>query len=469
MWFLPTFNRPQSLATVIEACRATGMSTPCIVLVQGTQMLAEYQALELPENWQLHVLPENIGLLPALNYAFKTWPNEPWYGQLVDDNLPRTQGWDARLVEAAGERRFVTCKDLWQAPPRAGGAVVFGGDILRALGFWALPGLWHCYCDDFWETMGRETGLWSIVEDVVVETIHPWKDGKPGDATLMAAYGNGGARMREDEHVFRSWMQTGRAGTYAALRHLIAQGDNSVAFVADLTGIRVAIATPAYGGLVTTKYAQSLAMTLSALHEHGVNYDLMTIDDESMIHRARNHLVDSFLKGPCSHLMFIDADMGWDAFAVLRLLASGKDIAGGAGPRKQLPLSFCCNMIEPVIRCPKTGLMRAHQLGSGFLMVTRRALESMIAQASQAQYYDALRETWVYALFHPEVSNYCAWSEDYAFCNRATKNGLEVWVDPTIRLDHVGRQTFTGALQDTMIKTPKPVDSSPLPLAAAAD
>jgi hypothetical protein len=35
-------------------------------------------------------------------------------------------------------------------------------------------------------------------------------------------------------------------------------------------------------------------------------------------------------------------------------------------------------------------------------------------------------------------------SEDYAFCRRWQKLGGEIWLDPLVKLDHIGHYTFNG-------------------------
>ena len=444
MWFLPTLNRAESLRKVIKACVDTAMSTPVCVLVQYGQQKSAYDELELPPNWTIVHLPVNMGMLGARNWALLQYPNEPWYGFMCDDNLPRTNGWDTKLVEAAGNKRFVSCSDLFRAPPRAGGATVFGGDLLRALGFWSLPGLWHWFDDDFWETLGTELGLWTIVKDVVVETVHQENGKMPVDDTFLL----GQSRARQDQMVYESWKATAKSDTYAKLASLIDISPTSqgAAFTANLAGMDIALATPCHTAQFDERYVQSMMMTIPLILQHGASFGFLTVCGESIVQRARNHLVKRFLEGPWTHLMFIDADMGWEPQSVLRLMASGKEFVGAAGPRKQEPVSFACELEQPFQRCPKTGLLKGQHVGAAFTLIQRSVLERMTAAYENLKYFDVQRQEWVVPLYDTRTENHRFWSEDYTFCHRWKALGGEVWLDPMIEMEHVGRKVFKGAL-----------------------
>jgi hypothetical protein len=53
---------------------------------------------------------------------------------------------------------------------------------------------------------------------------------------------------------------------------------------------------------------------------------------------------------------------------------------------------------------------------------------------------------WTYLFFdcmhEKDTKRYL--SEDYAFCRRWQELGGEVWLDPIVKLDHIGHYTFNG-------------------------
>jgi hypothetical protein len=204
MWILPSYKRPDNCRKVLEAAVFHGLSTPGVLIVNGP--MDGYDSISLPPSWQLHHEPVNIGFAAALNKGFLVDCDADWYGVLSDDTYPETSSWDSRLVEAAGTRNISHCNDHWHSETRAAGIVVIGGDLVRAIGFLTVPGTWHCYCDDLWESIWADFGNRKYLRDVSCHNPHPQKGDAPEDETIRLAYGDGFSRMIADGVVFRNWM-----------------------------------------------------------------------------------------------------------------------------------------------------------------------------------------------------------------------------------------------------------------------
>lgn len=102
------------------------------------------------------------------------------------------------------------------------------------------------------------------------------------------------------------------------------------------TSVLPYFATPAYGGMVTLTYMQSMLSLLMGLGKHGVYPLMQTMGNESLVTRARNNCVGEFLKSRATHLCFIDADIGFHAQHIVDMLSSGLDVVFGAYPRKSI-------------------------------------------------------------------------------------------------------------------------------------
>jgi hypothetical protein len=96
------------------------------------------------------------------------------------------------------------------------------------------------------------------------------------------------------------------------------------------------ICTPAYGAMVALPYFQSMITFLSAMQRHGIYPLVHTTGNESLVTRARNGCVNEFLKSPATHLVFIDADIGFRPQDLVDLLSSGLDVVFGAYPKKEV-------------------------------------------------------------------------------------------------------------------------------------
>jgi len=103
-----------------------------------------------------------------------------------------------------------------------------------------------------------------------------------------------------------------------------------------LPQIRPFIATPSYTGQLTSDYVRSLLGLVNLAWRHGFAMQTRFLDGDSLIPRARNRLVAEFMADArWTHLFWIDADIGFEPAAALRLLRAGRDVVAGVYPLKE--------------------------------------------------------------------------------------------------------------------------------------
>lgn len=229
------------------------------------------------------------------------------------------------------------------------------------------------------------------------------------------------------------------------------QGGYNVTF----EGIHVAIATPCYGNMMVSQYTRSVALTAAKFQAMGIGFDLMFLANEALIEKGRNALISAFLESKATHLWFVDADMGWDADAIVRLIGAmkvgGFEVAAAAGPRKATPTSFCLNFPHEMVREDKTGFVEALTVGTGFLVLTRSCVEKMVAAHGDNYFVDPMSGKKVHRLFECKIDEHKQfWSEDYTFCNKWRAIGGKIHIDFSIKLEHVGNHVWSGALQESL-------------------
>ena len=106
-----------------------------------------------------------------------------------------------------------------------------------------------------------------------------------------------------------------------------------------LKNTRVHFCIPCYGGMITEQTFMSFIKWGNTAKQLGIEWAIETMNNESLISRGRNTLTAKFLNNPEStHLMFIDADIGWEPWHVLAMLDRDVDIIGGLYPMKTLPI-----------------------------------------------------------------------------------------------------------------------------------
>ena len=100
------------------------------------------------------------------------------------------------------------------------------------------------------------------------------------------------------------------------------------------TSPKIFIATPCYGNMLMAPYVSSLLSTTKLLDQKGIGYTTHFMGNESLVQRARNIIAQKFLNSDCTHLLFIDSDIEWNAQAVVDLLDFNKDVSCCVYPKK---------------------------------------------------------------------------------------------------------------------------------------
>jgi hypothetical protein len=235
------------------------------------------------------------------------------------------------------------------------------------------------------------------------------------------------------------------------------------------------VATPCFAGNITQAYHTSMMELPAEAAARRIGFSAIYTAGDSLITRARNRLVNRFLDQPLwSHLLFIDADIGFTPDQVFRLLDSGHGVVGGIYPLKNIfweriasaalaPAARQACSLEYVVGAGNAphedahGFLAVDYVGTGFLMIDRSTLERLCARFPETRYFtdDAADKdffqrssvaTAKYALFDTRIDHRTGryLSEDYAFCELCHEAGEQVWADLTSRLDHVGFSTFSG-------------------------
>lgn len=106
--------------------------------------------------------------------------------------------------------------------------------------------------------------------------------------------------------------------------------------VDDLRKCKLFVATPMYGGQNNGMYMKACLDLQGMCMQYGVEVRFSFLFNESLITRARNYLVDEFLRSGYTHLLFIDSDIHFDPQDVLALIGLDKDVIGGPYPKKSI-------------------------------------------------------------------------------------------------------------------------------------
>jgi len=229
--------------------------------------------------------------------------------------------------------------------------------------------------------------------------------------------------------------------------------------------INLMIGTPMYGGQCSAHYTYSNLNLARIAKDYGVNLNYQFTTSESLITRARSNIADIFMRSDCSHLMFIDADIGFQPQDVFKLLEHNLDLVCGGYPAKlfdwnsihQAALNgvppqdlkkyaspFIYNRID---MSPQIGdLIEVKESGTGFMMIKREVFEklsSVVATYTSNQFDNSGKLNKEY--FSTMIDDGILISEDYFFCRKWRSIGGKIYVDKTIKLNHIGTHVFESS------------------------
>ena len=249
---------------------------------------------------------------------------------------------------------------------------------------------------------------------------------------------------------------------------------------------KIMIATPMYGGQCAGHYTKSCTDLAKVAASYGVQVDFFYLFNESLITRARNYLVDEFMRSNHTHLMFIDSDIGFDPMDVLALAAladekEDREIICGPYPKKAISWEKIKRAVDKGFADENPNVLERYvgdyvfnpanganeirldqpvevlEGGTGFMCITRSAFEKYAKAYPEFSYkpdhvrtknFDGSREIMAYfdCIIDKESKRYL--SEDYMFCQWSRKAGVKVWMCPWMKLTHMGSYMFGGSLVD---------------------
>ncbi len=242
---------------------------------------------------------------------------------------------------------------------------------------------------------------------------------------------------------------------------------------------KIMIATPAYGDVFYTPFVSSILRLTRALQQQKWDFSFSSIS-YSEIAEGRNFLLTNwFDKTDASHLLFVDADMGFDPQLILDMLNFDKPIVGAIYPRRQIDFSQIAELAargEPASRAisksykyvfrplhrslnPKkeNGFLEVEACGTGILLIQRSCIAEMLRVLPELNDMNvknlpvANRLDRVIRCFDVIRVDQKRMSEDYSFCYRWRNQCKgEIWANTTHKITHVGLQAYRASYSESL-------------------
>lgn len=238
----------------------------------------------------------------------------------------------------------------------------------------------------------------------------------------------------------------------------------------------VMLATPMYGGMTTGFFMQSVCQLQSQFAAAKWQLANSFVFNESLITRARNALVHQFLKTQATHLLFIDADIRFQAEHIMAMVMADVDVVCGIYPKKEInwhtveravkmdvpvddlkkhTASFVLNLLDNAneITVAQNKPFEILAGGTGCMLIKREVLTKMALEVPSytndmndlAGQMGAEKIREFFATSIDKESNRLL-SEDYHFCFKWREMGGKIHAAPWVKLSHVGTYIFEGGL-----------------------
>lgn len=240
------------------------------------------------------------------------------------------------------------------------------------------------------------------------------------------------------------------------------------------------VATPAYGGMCYLPYVNGLLELQRECLAAGIAFEFFYVSGTALLHEQRNVAVARFLQSDLSHMMFIDADIGFRACDVIRMFEQQLDVAIGLYPSKTLNWTAVANAAraDPAAPADRIALFAAdysktayviastesaikpdavfeiHAGGTGLMMIARTVFQQMGTAYPHTrvefplnyrglvsdtptlyEHFEFLREPGGRSL-----------SEDLSFCRKWRECGGKIHACSWFKTVHAGMYLYDGNL-----------------------
>jgi hypothetical protein len=236
------------------------------------------------------------------------------------------------------------------------------------------------------------------------------------------------------------------------------------------------VATPSHRGMFCTAYMQGVVGLLKHCMTNGIDFDIATTEDISIINVARNILASRFLwQTTATHMLFIDDDMGFNVEELVKMFEwRDKDVVAVICPEKKLnwrrvkQIALSNPDIEPahlpylaggydnmvVLPGDASEMAVAEEpvpvaaIGTGLMLISRQCLLRLIEKANLPMVpKHPLTGGNIHEFFKTLMIDGNYLGEDHYFCNLVRRHGGEILGCPWITVSHTGQYSYVGDLK----------------------
>jgi hypothetical protein len=175
----------------------------------------------------------------------------------------------------------------------------------------------------------------------------------------------------------------------------------------------------------------------------------------SAIDQGRCLMAQQALDAGFEELFWIDADVAFWPGDVEKVRSLGKSVVAAAYPVKGWPTMTIEPMDKksPIFFGPHTEPIELRYAATGFLYTHARVYRRIQLLSEAMQPVLIWGQHKAVPWFYPILTGGEYLGEDFAFCWRAREAGFQILLDPSIRLAHIGRYSYSWEFASRGVRT----------------
>lgn len=352
--------------------------------------------------------------------------------------------------------------------------------IVRALGWYWPPSLWHMCGDDFHLALGEAIGAYEFIAGCLIEHRH-FLTGKSEPDALSAATNNQ-AVFRKDFEAFDAYLANGYAGDvenvcralglrYRKPTPRFKARANDGAAPRSKRKLKAMFLTPFHDGRVTTNYTLSMLAETVPLLKAGIEWEFQA-SFSGVVHWQRNNLTAAFLHSDCDFAIMVDSDMGFRGGDLLRMIEAELPVVTVNAPARNYFFDDLASgtyrtmeevrnaLLHGTVRVafdrpPVRGMKEIDYAGFSVAVIRREVFETIVAKGLvdkltqgnvQRQWLPFLWRFFFFSITPPghPLGAGRELHEDFGFCDLVRRAGFKLYADPATIVSHAGYHEFTG-------------------------
>jgi hypothetical protein len=220
-----------------------------------------------------------------------------------------------------------------------------------------------------------------------------------------------------------------------------------------VSGKNILIGIPAYDSKV---YANTMVSIFNNIKEverlgHTITFTLQM--KGAYLDLNRNKIVNDFLKGEFTDLIFIDSDVAFEYDAIPKLLARDVMVVGGVYPYREMedkgyPVDIKLDENKFPVTDFNLGLIECLHIPTGFMRIRRDAFTILNEKYPDNKNDKGEAFHFRTGIVFAERGDRQYYGEDVYFCKICNEAGIKIYCDPTIEFIHFGTLPKKGRFSE---------------------